>query len=72
VSIDGGSRRSRSTSVLLLLLIPQEIDNKFLILFDEIIRESLVIQVLAIILSPARIEGVEEGKIGRFPINAAR
>jgi hypothetical protein len=50
--------------VHIMLPLLQKIDNKLLILFDKVISQALLLQVVAKGLSPLGIEGVEDGKLG--------
>lgn len=60
--------------VQLLLFIPQEVDNKLLVLLDEVVGQSLVLEVLAKMLAPQGIKGIQHGELrGCFPtIEASR
>lgn len=50
--------------VELLLLLLQEINNKLLILLNEVVRQSLVLEVLAKVFAPQGVKSVEQSKLG--------
>lgn len=76
------SRRSvrwrwrKGGSVLLiqvLLLFLQEVDNELLVFPDEVVRKTLILKILAKVLAPQRVKGVQHRKLGGWlAIDAAR
>jgi hypothetical protein len=42
----------------LLLFFSQEVDNKLLVFFDEVVRQTLVLKICAKVLAPQRIERI--------------
>lgn len=49
--------------VRLLLLFPQEVDDKLLVLLDEVVGQPLFLQVSPKVLAPERVKSVEERKL---------
>lgn len=64
----GRGRRGRRSNILALqplLLFSQEVYNELLVIFDEVIREALVLQVLTEMLSPERVESIKKREFRR-------
>lgn len=47
----------------LRLLLLQEIDDESLVLHDEVVRETLRLQIVAKVFSPLRVEGLQDSKL---------
>lgn len=54
------------------LLLPQEVDNKVLVLLYEVIRETLLFQVIAKMFPPLGIKGLENAEFGLVTIDIPR
>lgn len=46
----------------LLLLLPQKVDDKLLVVLDEVVRQALVLQILAKMLPPKRVERIQQSE----------
>ena len=56
---------------LLLLLVLQELNNKVLVILDEIIRKTLRGQVVSEMLPPKRVESLQCCELRRCPMSVA-
>lgn len=65
----GGWRGGRRCcfALQLGLFFSQEVDNELLVVLDEVVRQSLVAQVLAEVLAPHGIKGIQEGELRTAP-----
>lgn len=63
----GRRRRWRCFTLQLGLFFSEEVDNELLVVFDKVVRQSLVAEVLAEMLSPHRIKSIQEGKLRAAP-----
>lgn len=64
-----GGRRGRRRCCCCLsvqpgLLFSEEVDDELLVVLDEVVRQPLVTEIVAVMLSPHGIKGVQEGKLG--------
>lgn len=55
----------------LFLFLLKELDDKFLVLLDEVVGQALVSQVLSKILPPLRVECVENGEFRLVTVGAS-
>lgn len=49
--------------VHLLLFVPQEVDNEFLVLLDKVVCQALVLEVLAEVLAPLGVKSIQHGEL---------
>lgn len=60
---------NRRLGLLFRLLLFQKVNDKVLILPDEVVRQALRLQIVAKMVSPLRVEGFQGSELGGWLIS---